>query len=135
MAFALAADDIRSLIKRHTRSAGVERRGENRKYLRLELTATILTMSRLPQIQIITDDLSPNGIGFTSFWAFSERELFMVPMRLAAHVEMLTLCEVMSSQALRNGECRTGARFIDSITTEKQIPIPDQWIDMATKGM
>jgi hypothetical protein len=135
MAYALAADDIRSLIDRHSRSKGVERRGEIRKYLRLELTATVLTTKRLPQIQIITDDLSPNGIGFTSFWAFTEGELFMVPMRLASHVEMLTLCQVMSSQTLRNGEYRTGARFIDSITTEQQIAIPDQWIELANQTL
>ncbi len=51
--------------------------------MHLTLTATLLTMRRLPQVQIDTHDLSTTGIGFTSNWAFSNGEMFVVPMRLA----------------------------------------------------
>jgi hypothetical protein len=129
----LAQDDIESVINRQCQLEGLDRRSEHRKFLRLTLTATLLTMPRLPQIQVLTDNLSANGIGFTSYWAFTQGDLFVIPMRLAENVEILTLCQITSSQLVAGGLYRSGAKFIDSVTTNDHVAIPEQWIEMGLK--
>lgn len=130
-AYALAPDDIELVIARHSPTPTAERRGAARKRLHLTLTATLLTVRRLPQVQIVTHDLSTSGIGFTSNWFFSERERFVIPMRLADDLEILAFCEVTSSEFVKGSGYRTGAKFIDSVTTDEHIAIPENWIDLA----
>ena len=129
--YLLASDDVEQVIARQSQATGQDRRSSARKRLHLTLTATLLTVRRLPQVQIATHDLSTTGIGFISNWAFTNGEMFVVPMRLADETELLAFCQVTSSEYVKGCGYRTGAKFLDSITTDELLEIPENWIDMA----
>ena len=133
-AYALAPDEVESLLSWHCASKGLDRRTEVRRTRHLNLTATLLTQARLPQTQIDTFDLSTGGLGFSSAWPFQSGDRFVVPMRLDDRVEMLLLCQVISCNYLERGTYRVGAKFIDSVTTDSQTAIPDMWIQEALAG-
>ena len=120
-------------LDREPTPAAANRRVKPRRTCRFAGAVKLIGVASLPEIRMVTRNISAAGFGFISSRSFATEELFVLLLPVVEGERRVLLCISRFCRYVEKGKYEIGAEFLDKIVLQKSGGrIPPDWISLAT---